>query len=93
MICLPKHFSADDRDLLRQAMQGQPFAALVSTADGAACFTHLLLVARQEGAALTLLGHIARANPHGGRLRDGTSVTAIFHGPNGYVSPRLYTTR
>ncbi|GAB4482534.1 MAG: FMN-binding negative transcriptional regulator [Burkholderiaceae bacterium] len=93
MIYLPQHFAVIDPVHLRAAIDACPFATLVSTAEGEPYFTHLPLVARDDGAALTLLGHIARANPHGEQLAEGAAVTAIFHGPNGYVSPRLYTTR
>jgi len=37
-----------------------------------------------------LLGHLARANPHAPLLADGAPVTAIFHGPDAYVSPHWY---
>jgi transcriptional regulator len=93
MIYLPKHFTINDRAVLREVMEDHPFATLVSTVDGEPCFTHLPLVVRESGAALTLLGHVARANPHGRRLREGDAIVAIFQGPNGYVSPRWYTTR
>lgn len=93
MIYLPKHFTVTDRAVLHAVMQEHPFATLVSAGGGEPQFTHLPLVASESGEALTLLGHIARANPHGERLREGDAVVAIFHGPNGYVSPRWYTTR
>ncbi|GIL05254.1 MAG: transcriptional regulator [Betaproteobacteria bacterium] len=93
MIYLPKHFSVTDRAQLRAVMDAHPFATLASAGEGEPQFTHLPLVARESGDTLTLLGHIARANPHAGRLREGDPVVAIFHGPNGYVSPRWYTTR
>lgn len=93
MIYLPKHFSVTDRAQLRAVMDAHPFATLASAGEGEPQFTHLPLIARESGDTLTLLGHIARANPHAGRLREGDPVVAIFHGPNGYVSPRSYTTR
>lgn len=93
MIYLPRHFTIADHAVLRVVMDEHPFATLVSAGDREPRFTHLPLVASESGEALTLLGHIARANPHGERLCDGDTVVAIFHGPNGYVSPRWYTTR
>ncbi|HXF45538.1 MAG TPA: FMN-binding negative transcriptional regulator [Burkholderiaceae bacterium] len=93
MIYLPQHFTVTERAPLRAVIDAHPFATLVSVADGEPCFTHLPLVAHDSGAAITLLGHVARANPHSQALTDGAAVTAIFHGPHGYVSPRLYTTR
>ena len=38
----------------------------------------------------TLLGHVARANPHWEALRGVESI-AVFHGPHAYVSPSWYT--
>lgn len=93
MIYLPQHFTIEQRTALRAIMDAYPFATLVSVADGEPYFTHLPLVARDEGEAIVLLGHIARANPHQRQLRDGTPVVAIFHGPHAYVAPRWYTTR
>lgn len=93
MIYLPKHFTVADRAQLRAVMDAHPFATLASAGEGEPQFTHLPLVVREDGDRLTLLGHIACANPHGERLREGDPVVAIFNGPNGYVSPRWYTTR
>jgi transcriptional regulator len=93
MIYLPQHFTVTERAPLRAVMDAHPFATLVSAAGSEPCLTHLPLAVHESGAAITLLGHIARANPHGQWLADGAAVTAIFHGPHGYVSPRLYTTR
>jgi transcriptional regulator len=93
VIHLPKHFTVTDRAQLRAVIEAHPFATLVSASEGEPRFTHLPLVAGESGDALVLLGHVARANPHGERLREGDPVVAIFRGPNGYVSPRWYTTR
>jgi transcriptional regulator len=93
MIYLPSHFAVTQPAHLRALMAEHPFATLVSVADGEPCFTHLPLLACGEGDTLELAGHIARANPHAERLRDGDRVVAVFHGPSDYVSPRLYATR
>jgi transcriptional regulator len=37
----------------------------------------------------SLIGHVARANPHWRHIEDGASL-AIFHGPHAYVSPSWY---
>jgi transcriptional regulator len=53
--------------------------------------THLpLLLDRQRGPHGTLLGHVARANPHWERFDGSTMSLAIFHGPHAYVSPSWY---
>src|SRR5581483_7236234 len=44
---------------------------------------------RAAGPHGTLLGHVARANPHWREL-EGREVLAVFSGPHAYVSPTWY---
>ena len=46
-----------------------------------------------EGESAQLIGHLAAPNPHAQALVDGAPITAIFHGPQGYVSPSWYTVK
>ena len=89
----PSHFTVDDRATLIALMRERPLATLVSVADGEPSFTHLPLEVEESDGRIRLLGHLARANPHWSQWADGAAVTAIFHGPDGYVSPRWYTAR
>ncbi len=89
----PSHFAVGDRAVLVALMRERPLATLVSVADGKPDFTHLPLEVEKTAAGLRLLGHVARANPHWSRWGGGAAVTAIFHGPDGYVSPRCYAAR
>lgn len=88
---LPARF--EEKDLARALglVRAHPLATLIGgvTGDGAPMVNHLPLVVRAES-PLVLAGHLARANPHTRALRDGDPVTAIFHGPNAYVSPSWY---
>ena len=84
---IPDHFAAPDRDAILELIATRSFATLISIADGEPVVTHLPLVLAQDG---TLLGHVARANPHAALLGEGTRTTAIFHGPHAYVSPTWY---
>lgn len=96
MIYMPRHFTVSDRAAVLDAMRAAPFATLVSVAAGEPSFTHLPLVVRERDGAIVLLGHVARANPHWKTWEGqaaGAPVTAIFHGPNAYVSPSCYTVR
>jgi transcriptional regulator len=45
-----------------------------------------------DGSAGLLRGHVARANPLW-READGQEVLAVFHGPQGYVSPSWYPSK
>jgi transcriptional regulator len=89
----PPHFDVKERSALLALMRAHPLATLVSVDGGAPAFTHLPLEAEDDGGALRLLGHVARANPHWKQWADGAEVTAVFRGPDGYVSPRCYDTR
>lgn len=66
------------------------FATLATVHDGAVQISQLPMIA--DEARRVLRGHLARANPHAGRL-DGTRATALFTGPQGYISPNWYEDR
>lgn len=89
----PAHFAVGELAELLQLMRAQPLATLVSVDGGEPTFTHLPLEVDEAAGEVRLLGHLALANPHWRQWVGGASVTAIFHGPDGYVSPRWYTVR
>lgn len=89
----PSHFAVDDRATLIALMRERPLATLVSVADGGPHFTHLPLEAEESDGRIRLFGHVARANPHWSHWVDGAAVAAVFHGPDGYVSPGWYSAR
>jgi len=45
---------------------------------------------RSRGAKGALFGHMDRRNPHVD-LIDGRELTVLFHGPNAYLSPHVFT--
>ncbi|MDC8831983.1 FMN-binding negative transcriptional regulator [Alteromonas gilva] len=63
-----------------------PFAVL-TTGDLQA--THLPMLVNLQGNSVTLLGHVARGNPHW-RALDNTPALAVFSGPHAYISPKWY---
>ena len=91
---IPKGFEVEDLAELHGLMARHSFATLIGTLEGALFATHLpLLVDRDRGPKGTIVGHVARANPHG-RILDGASpALAIFAGPHAYVSPSWYASR
>ena len=86
----PSHFAVPDRTATARLIHDYPFATLVTPATPEPFVSHLplLFVAGCEPNG-TLLGHMARANPHWEHAADATSI-AIFHGPHAYVSPSWY---
>lgn len=86
---LPKRFQIDSpRDAI-ELMQKYPLATLISADSQEPFVSHIPLVAQKDGDNITLIGHLARGNPHW-KLLANNSVYAIFHGPNAYISPKWY---
>lgn len=73
-------------------MREYPFASLVSSDDeGFPCVTHLpLKLIEQDGQAVKLLGHCARANDHARYLQQQPLALVTFMGPHAYMSPAVY---
>lgn len=90
---LPAHFEGD-RDQAATLIRQFPFASLISVdGDGLPYVTHLPLhldTSVQTGVPMTLLGHVARANPHWQLLRASPRAVVTFLGPHAYLSPRVY---
>ncbi len=54
--------------------------------------THLALVWQDDGTPHgSLIGHLARANPHWKLFANAAPSMALFWGPHAYVSPSWYT--
>lgn len=85
---LPKHFTVTNTAEIDRFIAQNGFGELVSTVDGNLFATHLPLLYSRE--ALTLRGHIARANPQWQELED-QRVLVILSGEHGYISPSWYT--
>lgn len=89
----PSYFAEDEAAGL-QTVRDWPFAMLATAGgDGAPSITHLPLLLDPESANPRLLGHFARANPHARAFEDGASATAVFSGPNAYISPNWYPSK
>jgi transcriptional regulator len=89
---VPEHFAERDLAALFALVRTRPFALLTSARPGEApVATHLpLLVDEKAGEHGTLIGHVARANPHWRHFDGETPALAVFQGPHAYVSARWY---
>lgn len=86
----PAAFASDDPAAIGRLVGEHPFATLITPGAGEPQISHLPLLLRGEpGPHGTLIGHMARANPHWRHFADVASM-AIFHGPHAYVSPSWY---
>ena len=88
---IPKHFEASE-NVGREIMQAHGWALLISSGeDGAPFVTHLALMWQDDGTPYgSLIGHLARANPHWKLFANAASSMALFWGPHAYVSPTWY---
>jgi transcriptional regulator len=72
-------------------MRDHPFASLISVDDdGLPCVTPLPLHLLDADGDLLLLGHCAKANPHGRYLQARPQAIVTFMGPQAYMSPNVY---
>ena len=89
---LPKHFSVDDPALLAQLIAEYPLATIVGNLENQLEINHLPLMLSSD--RTKLYGHIARVNPLVKVAgSSNTSVTAIFNGPQAYVTPAWYPSK
>jgi transcriptional regulator len=89
-IYTPRAFEASDAAAVAHLLRDHSFATLLTPGDAEPLVSHVPLEYLPErGPKGTLLGHMARANPHWRGFGGGVSI-AIFHGPHAYVSPSWY---
>jgi transcriptional regulator len=89
-VYIPRVFEPPDLEPVARLAAEHPFGVLITPAGDEPQVTHLPLeYVPGAGPRGTLLGHIARANPHWRHFGEGPSV-AIFQGPHSYVSPSWY---
>src|SRR5215470_2514228 len=89
---VPEHFAERDLAAALALVRARPFALLTSARPGEApAATHLpLYLDEKSGERGTLLGHVARANPHWRHFDGRTPALAVFQGPHAYVSARWF---
>lgn len=90
---VPKHNQLEDRAALLAYMRAYSFAALATAGPAGLTATHLPFVVEEEGGRITLLAHMAKANPQWRDFGAGGEALVIFMQPHAYVSPRLYDSR
>jgi transcriptional regulator len=93
---IPSSFAERDLPTLFAFIESHPLGAIVThTATEGLVATHLPLVLdRTAGPMGTLVGHLARANPHARALASGEAESlVIFAGPDAYITPEWYATK
>ncbi len=87
---IPKLYREEDREKILEFLKQNNFPALVTHDGEKPIATHLPVeVVEAEDGALTILGHMSRANPQW-KTFGGQEVLLIFQGAHTYISPRWY---
>jgi transcriptional regulator len=87
----PTLFEEPDIGRLHALIEAHPFGTLLAREQDGIEICHVpFLLDRVPGRYGELRVHVARANPIWRRAERGAELTAIFAGPDGYVSPRWY---
>jgi transcriptional regulator len=89
-VYVPEFNRHEDRSTILAFMRANPFAILVTTAQGVPFATHLPLLVDESGEHIVVQGHMARANAHWKSMKESEESLVIFHGPHAYISPSLY---
>ena len=91
---VPTHFSEDRIDVLHAVIRGSGLATLVSMTPEGMIASHAPLMLDPDPAPFgTLIGHLAKANPHGRAADPGVQTLVIFQGPDGYITPSYYAAK
>lgn len=99
---VPRHFAEDEPERIQAFIRHHAFATLVTWDGRRPVASHLLMLLREHAGAgqslvgqsfmgLSLIGHMARANPQWKSFDPDREVLAIFQGPHAYVSASWYS--
>ena len=88
---VPPHFAETDIPALHAAMRAVRLPVLVGHGLDGLIASHVpMLLDAAAGEFGTLIGHVAKANPHARATGPGL---AIFQGPEAYITPSWYATK
>ncbi len=85
----PKHHQDYNPENIKEVAKAYPFSVLISAQGQTPFITHAPLIFHGE----KLVGHIDINNPHTKLLKEDYPITAVFQGPQTYISPSIYTTK
>lgn len=86
----PPAFREDRPEILRELIRSYPLGTLVTVASGRPEVSLIPFLLVEGGEHGVLQAHLARANDQVAQLRSASEAMALFHGPQGYVSPSWY---
>lgn len=86
---IPKIYQSEDQKLMKQIINENAFATLISTKEKL-CATHSMFLLKENEEGFYLETHISRANPQAKILKHGDEVLCNFLGAHSYISSSWY---
>jgi len=86
---IPKQFKNESQDEIIEFIRNNSFGILFSQNDEHPTATHLPFIVKETEESITLITHMAKANPQWKTL-DGNTALAVFTGPHAYISASWY---
>ena len=87
---IPKHFKVSDVEEIREFVQQNSFATLITTKKGKPIATHLPMQLMKENDDYFITGHMAYGNPQWRTFDAPEDVLVMFQGPHAYISSSWY---
>ncbi|GAA0873548.1 FMN-binding negative transcriptional regulator [Gangjinia marincola] len=89
----PPHHQEQNPENIIKVIQHYPLGTLVTAKDDEAHITHIPLIYEADDSKYgKLVAHIDKFNPQVNHLINDSSATAVFHGPQTYISPSILST-
>jgi transcriptional regulator len=93
-VYIPAHFNEPRVDVLHDFIRASGLATLVSMTANGLIASHAPLMLDPDPAPYgTLIGHLAKPNPHARAADPGVQTLVIFQGPDGYITPSYYAAK
>ncbi|MCV6628801.1 MAG: FMN-binding negative transcriptional regulator [Flavobacteriaceae bacterium] len=86
----PPHHTEVDQNAIVQLVKAYPFGSILTAKEDRPYITHLPIIYKEKSAKPFLVAHIDANNPQLDTLVDGACATAVFQGPDCYISPTVY---
>ncbi len=91
---IPAHFNEGRIEILHDLIRRGGLATLVSMTGDGMIASHAPMMLDPDPAPYgTLIGHLAKANPHARSADPLVQTLVIFHGPEGYITPSYYAAK
>ena len=90
---VPEKFRETRVPVMLAAIADMRLGCLVFANAAGFCATHVPVLVGNDGGAVTLRAHVARANDAWARAGAGVDAVAIFQGPHAYVHPGWYPSK